>query len=258
MFAFILSHHRLILCLLLLACFSSACSSRGQQAECDLNVNNAPDIRGMRLGMTIDEFRDHFYVKPWSVSDYEPELNLSAPNEDGVVVVPGDFLEGGKVYSLEKGRAHIGQLLFIDGRVAHFRVVYEDFTEQVVWDDVDRFVSKTSEGLGLPARWTTVEELPSQGNQEIWEAKQEVVWYATQSYGHYWHPADRNEAQRFLLCGDIFVSAGVPFPGKRSWTNAAFIQFDDLSALRKVNARVKERLAEERHKEGEQREGFKP
>jgi hypothetical protein len=57
MFAFILSHPRPTLCLLLLAYFTLACSSHVQQAECGLNVNNAPDIRGMRLGMTVDELQ---------------------------------------------------------------------------------------------------------------------------------------------------------------------------------------------------------
>jgi hypothetical protein len=57
MAAFILSYRRPILCLLLLAWLSSACSRHGQQAECGLNVNTAPDIRGMRLGMTVDELQ---------------------------------------------------------------------------------------------------------------------------------------------------------------------------------------------------------
>jgi hypothetical protein len=57
MFTFILSHPRPTLCLLLLVYFTSACSSHVQQAECGLNVNNAPDIRGMRLGMTVDELQ---------------------------------------------------------------------------------------------------------------------------------------------------------------------------------------------------------
>ena len=261
MFAIIISYYRFALYFLLIAGFLSACSIRQTQSDCHLNLDNAPSVRGLRLGMTLDEFREHFSVASEATSSSSTQTNLM-PNGDGVVAVPSQstsFSEGGRVYNLEKDNAHVGQLLFVDGRVAHFRIVYDDGVDRINWESIGQFVDKTAESLNLPKAWKSREDLQREENRDLWQIQYELLASTAETYGDiYWHPADLNKAERFLLCGDILISAGVPSPGKRHWTNGAFIQFDDLAALRKMKGRIEDRWSKERRKEGEQREEFKP
>jgi hypothetical protein len=249
MFALIIPYRAPYLFLLLAACLLSACSN-SQQPECKITLSNAPEIRGMRLGMTLEGFKDRFKV---GASSFSGETFKLEPDKDGVIVATADIgpLDEG-------GRAHIGQILFVNGRVAHFRIIYENYTNQFAWEDVDQFVEKTAASLGLPKSWVRRQSLPLKEHHDIWLAEYDLLWSTIDSYSVYWHPGDTNDAERFLLCGDILVSAGVPFPGKQDWTNGAFIQFDDLAAIRTLRTRQEERQFEEKRKESELRETFKP
>lgn len=259
MFNVIIPHQRSFWCLFLVVCLS-VCLSCSHRSNCSLNLSNAPEVRGLKLGMTLDEFKDHFSTVGNGGGGQPSSIDLT-PDENGAIAIPTEtttISEGGRVYSLQRDTTQIGQLLFVNGRVAHFRVVYLDNVDKVNWEDVDQFTKKTSVSLGLPTLWKSKPELQLKENREFLEAWHDLSLSATQSYEHYWHPAARNEAERFLLCGDILISAGVPSPGKRHWTNGAFIQFDDLAALRKLKAQIEERQSEEELDEGKKREGFKP
>ncbi|MDQ3817485.1 MAG: hypothetical protein M3362_07315 [Acidobacteriota bacterium] len=246
----IISHYRLCLCFLLFAFLLSACS-RSWNPECGLSTGNAPEVRGVRLGMTLEEFKERF---PSPNVPFAPaDSTQFRSDEDGVIAVAGT-----DVSTSEEDRAHVGQLLFVDGRVAHFRIVYDNYTDRLVWDNVDQFVSKTARSLKLPTVWVSENSLAQGIAPELWEAEYKLLWSTIGHRSANWHPADNNSANRFLLCGDTLVSAGLASPGKTAWTNGAFIQFDDLQALRQLRSRMSQRQALERGKEGGQRDVFNP
>lgn len=259
MFTFILQHHRLALCLFLSAGLSSACSNHLGSSDCDLTLENAPDVRDVRLGMSMDEFRQRFRISDNPAPPSGDEI--PAPDSYGATVVPTQATtvrDGMGVYDLKRGTAHVGRLLFVDGRVAHFRVIYDDHVDSVNWESVDQFAGKMSESLGLPNSWVPREELRRKAESGKQDPRLDPSLLVLRLYEDYWHPTARNTQERFLFCGDVLVTAGVPSPGKRQWTNGAFVQFDDLAALRKVQQRLESKWDGEERKEGEQRETFKP
>jgi hypothetical protein len=198
--------------------------------------------------MTLEELREHFSAIGQTA--LLTQLAELTPDKYGVIVVS-------RIDLLDKNdRAHVGQLLFVDSRIAHFRVIYDNYTDQFAWEDVDQFVEKMAASLSFSKSWVWAQSLPLEENHEIWSAKYDLLSSTVETYRPYWD--DTNEEERFLLCDDILVSAGVPLPGKRHWTNGAFIQFDDLIALRKMRTQMGEKSAEEERKEREVREQFKP
>jgi hypothetical protein len=255
MFAPIIPYYRSLLCLLLAVCLLSACLAP-PQPQCKLS--HAPDVRGLRLRMTLEDFKERFAA----TGEPAPLLSSSAidltPNPEGVVVVPTEsrtVSDGVKVYKLERDGAYVDQLLFVDGRVAHFRVVYENYTDQFAWEDVDQFAGKMSDSLNLPDAWQPKDSLHLESNREVYKAW-DVLDHSARLYTAHWGIG--NLEQMFLLCDETLVSVGVPSPGKRHWTNGAFIQFDDLAALSTLRVRIGTRQFEEERKERERREGFKP
>lgn len=250
MSASIISHYRLCLCFLLTVFSLSACS-RSRNPECSLSTSNAPEVRGVRLGMTLEEFKERFPSPNVPLAPADSTRFRS--DEDGVITVTWT-----DVSTSAEDRAHVGQLLFVDGRVAHFRIVYDNYTDHFAWDNVDQFVSKTAKLLKLPTMWVSEKDLSRGIDPELWETKYELLWSTVESRSGYWYPPDNNPAERFLLCGDIMASAGLASPGKTRRTNGAFIQFDDLQALRQLRSRMSQRHAIKRDKEGERRDAFKP
>lgn len=210
-----------------------------------MNTTNAPEVRGIRLGMTLDEFKTNFpYTSNTAPSPSEP--TIPAPDKVGLINMPtwhGETVE-------------ITQLIFVDGHVAHFRIVYTDYTK---WDDAAQFANKTSESLGLPKSWKSEEALNLKSNQRIWDVVHEQLRRVSERFQNaQFQQFDIGVEKMYLFCDDVVIVAGLLDPERRYGTNRPFIQFDDLAAWRKVEEReVRERAKEQREEEG-RRKAFTP
>jgi hypothetical protein len=113
-----------------------------EKSPCTLTLAGAPDIKGIRLGMTADEVLALF---PGSKEDAEVRADLSATRPFGV---SGFLIRVAKYESKEKF-AGINQITFklLDGRVSSFTLGYNG----PEYSHVDKFVAKFIEGKNLPA-----------------------------------------------------------------------------------------------------------
>lgn len=112
------------------------------KTTCTLTMAAAPDIKGLRLGMTPDEVLALF---PGSKDDAEVRSSLSrAPSEFGV----SSFLIRPAQYQSKERFAGVNQITFtlLDGRVSSFSVGYNG----PEYSHVDKFVAKAVEGTSLP------------------------------------------------------------------------------------------------------------
>ena len=110
---------------------------------CQLTLAGAPDIKGIRLGMTPEQVLALF---PGSNEDAEIRSRLSQPPSpfgvSGFVVQPDKYQSKDKF-------AEVTQITFtlLDGRVSTFSVGYNG----PEYSHVDKFVAKFVEGTNLPA-----------------------------------------------------------------------------------------------------------
>src|SRR6266404_726751 len=110
---------------------------------CTLTMDQAPDIKGLRLGMTADEVLAPF---PGSKEDAELRASLSRPPSQfgaSSFVIRPDRYESKEKYN------GINQITFtlLDGRVYNLSVGYTG----PEYSHVDKFVTKFIEGTSLPA-----------------------------------------------------------------------------------------------------------
>lgn len=116
--------------------------AEGRRAAQRLSMSQAPDIVGLRLGMTMEQVVAAF---PGCETDKQVRASLNKPaNRYGVktlVITPWKF-------STEKRFEGVNQvaLTLLDGQVASFSVYYNSPT----WTNVNDFVSKFSQEKGLP------------------------------------------------------------------------------------------------------------
>jgi hypothetical protein len=114
-----------------------------EKSPCTLTLAGAPDINGIRLGMTPDEVLALF---PGSKDDAEVRADVSKPpGQFGV----SSFLIRPEKYESKDKFAGISQITFtlLDGRVSSFYVGYNG----PEYSHVDKFVAKFVEGTNLPA-----------------------------------------------------------------------------------------------------------
>jgi hypothetical protein len=108
---------------------------------CSLNVARAPDINGLKLGMTTEEVLAGF---PGSRDDAEIHSDLSRPPQYGgtrFIIRPEKFGLKEKFSGIKKIT-----FTFFDGRVSGINAGYDG----PEWKNVDEFVAKFSEGKILP------------------------------------------------------------------------------------------------------------
>jgi len=119
-------------------------SADGQdKPTCQLTLSGAPDIKGLRLGMTPEQVLALF---PGSNEDAEIRSRLSQPpSQFGV----SSFLVRPDKYASKDKFAGISQITFtlLDGRVSTFSIGYNG----PEYSHVDKFVTKFVEGTNLPA-----------------------------------------------------------------------------------------------------------
>lgn len=132
-------------------------ASAQEKVPCTLTMAGAPEIKGLRLGMTPDEVLALF---PGSKDDPDLRAELSKP--------PGQFgsssfvIRPSKYESSKEKFADVTQitLTLLDGRVSNFTVGYNG----PEWPHVDKFVAKVVEGTNLPAvdQWDAYAGMDSQ------------------------------------------------------------------------------------------------
>ena len=124
---------------------SAQTNSAGGQDKptCQLTLAGAPDIKGLRLGMTPEQVLALF---PGSNEDAEIRSTLAQPpSQFGV----SSFVVRPAKYESKDKFAGISQITFtlLDGRVSSFSVGYNG----PEYSHVDKFVAKFVEGTNLPA-----------------------------------------------------------------------------------------------------------
>lgn len=110
---------------------------------CTLTLAGAPDIKGLKLGMTSGQVLALF---PGSDQDADLRARLAAPpSEFGV----SQFVIRPEKYGSKETFAGINQITFtlLDGRVSSLSAGYNG----PEWPHVDKFVTKVTEGTNLPA-----------------------------------------------------------------------------------------------------------
>lgn len=116
--------------------------AEGRLAASKLTLADAPQVHGLRLGMTIEEALALF---PGIKNDQEARASLSKPpNRFGEQVL---IIRSTK-YLSKKRFEGVNQIVFtfLDGRVASLYIGYNS----PLWEHVDDFVARFSEGTILP------------------------------------------------------------------------------------------------------------
>jgi hypothetical protein len=113
-----------------------------EKTPCTLTLAGAPDIKGLRLGMTLDQVLALF---PGSEDDAEVRMSLSKPPSQ---LGSSSFLIKPEKYGSKDTFTGTSQIAFalLDGRVLNFTVSYNG----PQFSHVDKFVAKFVEGTNLP------------------------------------------------------------------------------------------------------------
>jgi hypothetical protein len=138
--------------------------------KCDLKVTEAPELRGFRLGQTIQDVLGRFpgvrLVEP-IFGGFDWHLNLSffpayhtypaaaIHNQSTGAVIDMRFVPGFEGVKNIKVR-------FTEGRISRYRIEYDDKTK---WNGLQEFVSKTADSLGLASVWKNGNMLKCEGFQ---------------------------------------------------------------------------------------------
>lgn len=133
---------------LLVAVVLGLVSSAGAQtsntpgaSECKLKLAQAPAIRGIRLGMSVDQVLAQI---PGSEADSDLLARLSRDNfgSRSASVAPGNYVTSKEKFA---GISSIN-LAFLDGRLLSFQVRYGE----PEWRSREQFVARVAEVLNLP------------------------------------------------------------------------------------------------------------
>lgn len=119
-------------------------TSRGD--KCALNVAQSPQIRGLRLGMSVD---DAARILPMIRDRGLTDRDLNPDDLDNIYVsfIPPD----GSLHLEDINWVGLG---FVDNRLYHFSLGYS-----LSFPTIDAFASKISETLILPATWEKTGDL---------------------------------------------------------------------------------------------------
>ena len=118
-------------------------ASGQDKPTCRLTLARAPDIKGLRLGMTPKEVLALF---PGSEQDAEVAASIARPASP--LGVSSFVIRSEKYEAAKEKFAGISQITFtlLDGRVSSFSVGYNG----PEWSHVDKFVAKFTQGTNLP------------------------------------------------------------------------------------------------------------
>lgn len=126
--------------------------------NCELDLEHAPEVRGFRLGMTLDSIRSRFPdladVTPDKLGSTKIVIEKAAVNE-GLKREPALHSEA-VVLLVDTSRypefsgARKTRLELVDNRVASIEVVYSDETK---WKSLEEFLKSVADGLKLDGVW---------------------------------------------------------------------------------------------------------
>jgi len=140
--------------------FLAVSSGASQQTKC--SEGSPPEIRGLKLGLTVDEVAKKFNgIKIHAANDVgwrELVIQVSPANLDfsrGVVNLDRSSIVSTRTFPLFDGVGQLG-LAFLDDRIYQIAVAY---TTPPRWRNVDEFAGQLSLAFGLPvASWEDDED----------------------------------------------------------------------------------------------------
>ncbi len=109
-----------------------------QENTCTLKIEQASELRGFRLGMTVEQAKARFpFIRVQVDNNFEFQKNGWIRAED--LKEGGDF----------KGVSNMS-LLFLDDKLISVDVSYD---QSIEWKDNDQFSMRVSKLLNLPSAW---------------------------------------------------------------------------------------------------------
>jgi hypothetical protein len=169
--------------LLLIVCLPALAQRKteNQKPVCSLRLEQSPELRGFRMGMTqaavlarlpgvTVEKPDKFGLARLrlAINDSTPLLKSSARD----VGVQPDMLGGtteGSAFVLDISRfptlkgVRKMKMRFIEGRLSYLQISYNDETK---WDSIDQFIETISTTLKLPQDWQLPEDSGGSSQQK--------------------------------------------------------------------------------------------
>lgn len=134
-----------LLCIFLISLSVLAQNSTARDEKCTLNLDQAPAIRGLHLGMTFDQVSKLF---PEVLTEHP---SFIIPDKDGLMTTYFTSPYSEKNRQVLKG-VNMVFLYFLNKVLYQFSIQYDSANE---WKDVDQFTRQISEKLHLPKAWLT-------------------------------------------------------------------------------------------------------
>jgi hypothetical protein len=130
----------------------------GCSQPCTVTLEQSPELRGLRLGMSLSDIQKRFSGFPFvsanqfgvatvEISSAYASNVLDKPIRDDIV----SLLSASSFPDL-KGVKHV-ELKLLDGRLIEISFFYPN---DLTWKSADEFVKKTAEALKLDGSWTKI------------------------------------------------------------------------------------------------------
>jgi len=230
--------------LLLIVCVPAIAQKKteSQKPVCPLRLDQSPELRGFRLGMTQAamlarlpgvtlEKPDKFGLARLRLSIIDSASLVKSSARDRVV--QPDMLAGpneGSAYVIDssrfpalKGVRRI-EMRLIDGRLAYLQISYDD---EIKWESIDQFVETISMTLKLPQDWQVPED--SGGSSQ----------------------------QKELRCEGFLITANTVGDATDIHTGPELI-LQDLAAWNAMSKRQNDVVEKSKREEDQKRKTFKP
>lgn len=203
------------------------CITSGCQKKCMLSMDHAPDLRGFKLGMSLEDVRSRF---PSFKAPHQDEFGKAV-----LSIIPTDSaMPGGAQDNLANITLHpelrgAGKIIltFVDGKVATVKVYYP---KDIKWNSVDEFALRTAEALNLPDAWSTTSATPDHRSMSCREP------------GGIW---------------GFYVYAGVDHE-RYNDEKLSYVEVVDPQASAQLHEREYEKRSNENKKEEDRRKAFQP
>lgn len=127
-----------LICGAALVLAAAVCASAQGAGTCTLKPSQAPEIRGLRLGMTTAQLAARYPRLPAVRAD---EFGQAQPLFANLPNYGEAGLQG--VISI--------RLNFIDDRLVDYQLTYEE----APWENIDQFLTKVKESFRLPDAWAS-------------------------------------------------------------------------------------------------------
>ena len=233
----------ILILLIILSCalpLGAQVKPEAKSTKCALGIEQAPELRGFRLGTpqasVLARFPGASLAKPdkfglaqlrLTIIDsgatrllagkgVQPDITVASAQESGFIVDSAKFPE---LKGVRRAR-----LRFFEGRLANVEVAYDD---SIKWDGADDFVQTVARTLNLPGQWAAPVE------------------------------SDRADLVKELRC-DGFVITGDVGSDPTDTRIAAQLSVEDLGASKTLEKRQKDEQERAQREEEAKRKNFRP